>query len=168
MAVKRVTYILLVALAIVISAGCTRECRENRNSIALAGFYDSNKKGKIVISGLTVYGIGAPEDAMILDDAQNVKHVYLPMPINKSSVQFVFHYTQIGIDDIRYNDTLTVNYTPVPYFASKECGSMYIYEINDYSCTTNLVDSVKMPFDKITNIDCETVQMYLRTAKAGE
>lgn len=168
MVIRSTAYTLLILLAVVTTASCTRECRDNRNSIGLAGFYDSVSKEKIAVNGLTVYGIGAPDDALILDNAQAVNRVYLPMPINKTSVQFVFHYTQKGIDDVRFNDTLTINYTPVPHFASKECGSMYFYEINNYSCTKNLVDSVLMPFDKITNRDIETVQMFMRTEKAGE
>ena len=157
-----------VVFAVLLMAGCTRECLENKNSIGLAGFYDSETGRKISVQGLTVYGAGAPNDSVIVENGQSASQVYLPMSINRNMIQFIFHYTQKEIEDIRYNDTLTVNYTPVPYFASKECGAMYMYEIQDFSCTTHLMDSVAIPVMKITNKDIETIKLFMRTASADK
>lgn len=144
--------------------GCTDECTDNQSSIGLAGFY--NGKGKsIVIDSISVWGAGVPNDSMILRNQLNVAQVYLPMPLNSSECRFVFHYDQKAISDSRYNDTLTLHYEAIPYFASIQCGAMYRFEISSFSYTTLLIDSVAIPTMKIDNVDEETIKIYMRTSE---
>lgn len=143
-------------------AGCTDECTDNQSSIGLAGFYNTAKKS-ISIDSISVYGVDVPNDSMILRNQTGVKQVYLPMPLNSESCKFVVHYDQKAISDIRYNDTLTLNYEAIPYFASAQCGAMYRFEIKEFIYTKHLIDSVAIPSMQITNADSETIQIYMRT-----
>lgn len=147
---------------------CTNECLENKNSIGLAGFYSMSSKKSISIDSLTIFGVGAPGDSMILKNAASVKQVYLPMRMNVTQCKFVLHYDQKSLLSTLLNDTLTLNYEPIPYFASEECGAMYIYKINDFSFTKHIVDSVAIPSMMITNKDAETIEIYMRTQTATQ
>ncbi|MDD2961424.1 MAG: DUF6452 family protein [Muribaculaceae bacterium] len=159
---KSLNILLLFAIAFSIIS-CTSECLDNKNSIGLAGFYSASTKKSITIDSITVYGKDAPGDTMILENQQNVTQVYLPMRLNTSSVQFVLHYEQKLISSPLLNDTVTMNYEAIPYFASEECGSMYWYKINDFVYTEHIVDSVAIPSMMITNADVETIKIFLRT-----
>ena len=146
---------------------CTGESLDNRNSIGLAGFYDSATKKEVSIDSISVFGVGAPNDSMLVRNGRGVKQVYMPFRINASTVQFCFRYEQKALNFPQLNDTLTINYDPVPYFASKECGVMYIFSIKDFSCTSHLIDSVAIPTMKITNVDRQTIEIYFRTSNSN-
>lgn len=162
--IKYIPIIILFISAI----SCTNECLDNKNSIGLAGMYSMDSKKSISLSKVSVYGIGAPNDSVLNDGSVAFTQIYLPMRINKEEVSFVFHYEQKDISDPMFNDTLTMKYESIPYFASEECGAMYWYEIKDFSYTKHIFDSVAIPTMLITNADTETIQIYLRTTKEPE
>ncbi len=146
-----------------ICTSCTSECLENQSSIPLAGFYDMTTKKAITLDSITVFGVGAPGDSLLLNNAKGIKQVYLPLPVVGKSAKFVIHYDQKAISNPLYNDTLSLNYEPLPYFASAECGAMYQYNIKDFTYTRHIVDSIAIPSMKITNADIETINIFFRT-----
>ena len=42
---------------------------------------------------------------------------------------------------------------------------MYYYDVFGYGMTTHLVDSVSIITDRFTNVDIETIRIYMRTSE---
>lgn len=78
------------------------------------------------------------------------------------------HYIQPDLDNPAFNDTVSFEYTSQPFFASQECGAMYIYKIKRVEHTTHLLDSVVVVDSTITNTDIERLRFYFRTAESDE
>ena len=148
--------ILVTASLAVIATSCNNDnCIGNGSSIPLAGFYNSGKQ--ITINSLTVYGIGAPNDSVIIDKT-SAKSVYLPLRLSTNSCKYVFNY---NTEDMT-NDTLTLGYDAIPYFQSHECGAMYKFKITSLEHTTHAIDSVLIPEPMITNADVISIKIYVR------
>ena len=144
--------------------GCnTSECLGNQSSIPLAGLYSATTEKAISIDSITVYGYDAPNDSMLLKNAQGIKQVYMPLRINTSETKYIFHYDQKAISGIENNDTITLKYTSKPYFDSFECGAMYQFEITEFSYTQHIMDSVAVISKIITNADVETIKIFMKT-----
>lgn len=155
-------------LSAVILAGCNSSgCINNQNSIPLAGFYSYGTFASISVPGLTVGGVGAPGDSLIINNG-NTSSVYLPFRAEQPETSFFFHYNQESIANDAFNDTLTFTYSSLPYFASEECGAMYRYVITDFTYTRHLIDSVGLLDSIITNVDRERIRIYFRTATDDE
>lgn len=163
---KILKYIAIsICVACWISSCNSSGCLENKSSIPLAGIYSYTTKKAITIDSITVYGIGAPKDSTILKNAKGVKQIYLPFRINQTSTQYVIHYDQKAISDIRYNDTLTFTYKEIPYFVSTDCGAMYQYDVTEFKYTEHLIDSAALKFNKITNANIESIELYMFTTE---
>lgn len=148
--------------------GCNSSgCINNQNSIPLAGFYSFTSLTGISVPNLTVGGVGAPGDSLILNNS-SASSVYLPFRSQQPETSFFFHYNQEGINDDAFNDTLTFTYSSIPYFASEECGAMFRYIITSYTYTKHLIDSVGLVDSVITNVDRERIRIYFRTATEEE
>lgn len=164
---KILKLLLLTVACVAAVLSCTPStCDENSTAIPLACFYASESKRSISLDSLTVYGVGAPGDTVIMYNGTGTQ-VYLPLRMNANNCQFVFHHEAVAFSDTRYNDTLTINYNPIPYFSSMDCGAMYYYDVMDYEYSTNLVDSVRIITDRFTNADIETVQIYFRVDESA-
>lgn len=152
-------YIVTITLSGCNSLGCI----DNQSSIPLAGFYSSDNKS-IEIDSITIGGVGAPNDTLILDNT-NAKQVYLPFRSQFNSTAFYIHYNQFAISSPLLNDTITFNYNPLPYFVSEECGAMYQYTIKNVAYTHHLIDSVVIIDSIISNVDIERIKIYFRTTQ---
>lgn len=137
----------------------TDDCTDNRNSLPLAAFFDSSSGEQITLSRLTLYGLHAPGDSMLLNNASGVEEAYLPFRITEHSTTFVIDYIE---PDVR--DTVTFHYDPVPRFASSECGAVYDYRMESISHTSHILDSVTCPDGTITNAPGQNIRVYLRTS----
>lgn len=157
-----ITVVLPLAMALLMSGCNTSGCTDNKASIPLAGFYSNETLSAISVSQISIGGVDAPNDSLIVDNA-SASQVYLPFRADTDATQYYIHYHSRGIDDPAYNDTLTFCYNRLPYFASEECGAMYRYEVYEFSTTYHLIDSVAMVDTCITNADRETIQIYFRT-----
>ena len=144
-------------LAANFACGSDDGCEGNQSSLPLAGFYSSQSKSQITIDSLTIYGIGMPGDTTIVDTA-TVSQTYLPLNIADNVSRFVFRYDQSALAAFRLSDTITVSYN----------GAMLVYDIDDYTTTHNLIDSVIIPTRHIDNTDRENIQIYFRTSETGE
>ncbi|MCM1518879.1 MAG: DUF6452 family protein [Pseudoflavonifractor sp.] len=152
------------AVAICVAVSCnTAGCYDNQSSIPLAGFYADSSHNEITVDSISIGGVGAPDDSLLLNNATASK-VYLPFRADRNSTSFYIHYDQQLISDPALNDTLTFTYSSEPYFASDECGAMYRYTIISCDYTTHLVASVEVTDPLITNADIERIHIYFRTS----
>lgn len=155
---------ILFALIFVFGlASCTnKECYDNQSTLPLAGFYSMQTGENIHVDSLTVYGIGAKGDSVLLDNS-NTSNLYMPMPINGNSASYVFHYNSSRLNYIELNDTLTILYNSYPKFVSNECGAIYQYDVTNFSYTNHIIDSIAIPTMKFDNVDIEVIKIYFRT-----
>lgn len=163
---KSLVYIsgLLAAGALLTQSCSNVGCTENQNSLPLAGFYAMSTGQAIVPDSITIGGVGAPSDTLLLTLDSRQQQLYLPFRSTSPSTSFYIHYCQKALDYPELNDTLRFDYDAVPYFASEDCGAMYHYRVTRYTYTTHLIDSVGMTDSLITNIDRETIRIFFRTA----
>lgn len=146
----------VMALAAIALTSCSNEnCSGNSNAIPLAAFYDDDNS--VSLSGLTVYGIGAPNDSCIISET-TASQVYLPLRIEGGNCKYVFDYNVEGLE----NDTISLEYDAVPYFESHECGAMYNFKITSFDYTNNYIDSVAIPNSRITNADVVTIKIFMQ------
>ena len=153
----------VIALTIGLVACGNNECFDNQTTLPLAGFYSMQSQKAIQVDSLTVYGVGAPGDSLLLDNERKSK-VYLPLPLSGNSTSFVFQYNQKGINYVELNDTLTINYDSYPQFISNECGVIYKYKVKDFFYTHHIIDSIAIPTMEFNNKDIETIFVFFRTA----
>ncbi len=140
-------------------------CNSKTTSIPTARLFSMSTKKMILVDSLTVYGIGAPGDSMILHNAYRVSDIPMPFRYTAVSTQFVIHYEQKAISHPSFNDTLTFKYELVPIFDSSECGVIYAFDIVDYKCTKHLIDSISVPNKRVTNVSTVSVMLYMHTAQ---
>ena len=135
--------LLLAAILLVGVAACNSDegCEGNTSSMPLAGFYSSQTKKAITIDSLTVFGVGVPNDSLLLDTAR-ASQTYLPLDIEKTQARFVIRYDQQQLAALKLADTITIDYSPRPYFHSEECGAMYYFDVKGYRTTNVLIDSM--------------------------
>ena len=162
---KCVVSVTMAALCVVLCESCgSSGCTDNQNSLPLAGFYSSATGDEITLKGIDVGGVGAWNDSLLYNSTQQVSEVYLPFRSTSHETSFYFHYTQDGLDDDAFNDTLSFEYGSTPHFASEYCGVIYRYNITKMSYTTHLIDSVIVVDSLITNIDKQRLKIYFRTS----
>ena len=162
-------FICVVAVVMLALTACnTAGCYDNQNSIPLAKFYSYQTKKAITIDSISVGGVDAPNDSLLLDNASGVGQVYMPLRSTQSTTSFFIHYNQKELSDTRLNDTITFHYTSIPYFESAECGAMFRYEITSYDYTRHLIDSVGLIDKLITGADIERIRIYFRTKEEPE
>lgn len=154
----------LFAALVATTAGCnTAGCTDNHSSIPLAGFYSMSTLRSITVDSLTIGGVDAPDDSLLVNNSR-VSQLTLPFRSIYNSTSFFIHYNQKALDDPRLNDTITFDYDSYPYFASEECGAMYQYRIKGLNYTRHLIDSIGIVDSLICNIDLEQIHIYMRTA----
>ena len=156
--------LLSFIISLVIVAGTTScsgdGCTENQSSIPLAGFYSVETNEKIALNAIEISGVGA--NTLITNGNEPTQQTYLPLRSSQTNTAFCFHYKDFG-DDVAYNDTIWIEYTSTPYFASEECGAMFQYEIKSVKHTDIIIDSVAVIDPIINNIDMERIKIFFKT-----
>lgn len=153
------------ACALSLLSGCnTTGCTDNRSSLPLAGFYSLESDEAIIIDSISIGGVGAPNDSLLLD-CERAGAVYLPLRQTAVTASFFIAYKQKALDYPELVDTITFDYDPIKYFASEECGAMLRYRIRRIAHTRHILDSVAIiPADStIVNVDIENLKLYFRT-----
>lgn len=151
----------LLTAAATLAACSSDGCTDNGSSLPLAAFYTSGSTGSLSVPNLTVRGIGAPGDSLLLS-AETVSQVYLPLRPSCDSTSFVLNYGGQSTTEARTTDTLTLRYRAVPAFVSQECGAMYVFEIGSWSATAHGIDSVAIDDPVITNANRIAIKIYMR------
>ncbi len=149
-------------------AGCNSTgCLDNGSSIPLAGFYSSATYQQVALDSLEIYGIGAPNDSLLMGHGSH-SQVYLPMNPAADMVEWQIKYMYKELADAGVTDDILIYYRAFPYFASEACGAMYAYRITGVDYTRNLIDSIGLTDSLITNTDIERIKIFFRTSDAGE
>lgn len=159
---------ILTGIAMLMTGCNSVGCIENQSSIPLAGFYSKSTMKSISIDSISVGGVDAPNDSMIVRNGKDVSQVYLPLRSTKTKTSFYIHYEQKALNNDALNDTITFEYKSIPYFVSEECGAMYYYSISRMDYTRHLVDSISLIDTLTTNVDIERIRIYFRTAETEE
>ncbi len=146
--------------------GCnTTGCLDNRSSLPIAGFFSYETGGSISIDSISIGGLGAPNDSLILSTGTQASQVYLPFSSETDGVRFVISYNWKYAP---FPDTLTFRYDTTPYFVSEECGAMYRYRITHFEHTSNLLDSMAVVDSLITNVEHVNIKLFYRTETGEE
>ncbi len=158
-----ISFAVIVLAALSMLGGCSNTaCLDNKSAIPLAGFYSMATRHSIAVDSLQIGGVDAPDDSLLVDIAA-AQEVYLPMRSSHTTTSFFIHYATKAFCDPRLNDTLTFDYIAEPYFASDECGAMYVYRVNKLTYTKHLIDSVGIVDSLITNVNKRYIQIFFRT-----
>ena len=157
--------IVLAAAAMLLPVAVTScvsdECEGNKNSLPYAGFFSSEVSPRsISVDSITVYGEGAPNDSLLIDNGEGVASVYLPFRIDGGESTFVIQYNQKRLRGL--TDRITFRYEAVPDFVSAACGVVYDYRIDNIEHTKNLIDSVRCPGMVISNANEQNIRVYFR------
>ena len=137
-------------------------CLDNRSAIPLAEFYNSETGQSLTLDSLEIRGLGAPGDSVLVSAGTAVSQAYLPMRSSHELIQWCFAYRRHDLDDAANNDTLSIRYASLPYFASNECGVIYQYHISELTHTSHYVDSVAIADSVVTNIDKVYLKVYFK------
>ncbi len=150
--------LMLTLLGVGFIACSDDSCYDNGSSLPLATFYLGGSQQ--TINGLTIKGVGVPGDSL-LADSSSLSEVYLPLRASVGSTTFAFsRWVTIGNERHRIHDTLTIDYQPIEYFHSVECGAMYNFDVEQITHTTHGIDSVVLINKLITNEMAPSLRIY--------
>ena len=114
MARTLLTLILLPAFVLTLSSCASDECDDNKNSLPLAEFYSSLPEPQPVsLDSISIYGIGAPGDRILVDSAASVGQCHLPSRIDKTTV---FAQIDDGVETL-----VTIFHMLSPHFFAPGC-----------------------------------------------
>ncbi len=156
------TMIISAVVSVSLIGGCaTSECIDNQSALPYAGFYLSGSEDKIAVSGLSVVGVDAPNDSLLLSTDSKSESVFLPFRIDNDETSFEFRYNLgEGIDPVK--EIITFRYERQPWFVSAACGAMYNFKITDITFSGLMIDTVSCPGNLITNVNKENIRIYFR------
>ena len=148
----------VLTMGIAASSCSDDSCYDNGSSLPLATCYVGNSQQ--TIGGLTIKGIGALGDSLLLDSAA-VKEVYLPLRATVGTTSYVLsRWLTTDTVTTLYSDTLTLDYEPIEYFHSVECGAMYNFDIKRVTCTKHAIDSVVLLTNHVTNSPAPALRIH--------
>lgn len=152
-------------MALLWTACSTEECYDNKNTLPQAGFYmvDDGSISQVSVSGMEVYGIGAPGDSVLSTGSSSVSELYLPLRIDSDMTSYVFKFYLDRSQEppITVSDTVKFSYSAAPRFVSAACGVSYVYDIEDIRNTGHMIDSVVCVTPQVTNAAVENFRIYI-------
>lgn len=155
---KRLFPILLLAVLLTNVVSCNdNSCYDNGSSLPLVRFYMSGSDKNISLSGVTLKGVGAPNDSALTDE-KTLSEAFLPLRATMNTTQWVVEVAVTNGSTV--SDTITLDYKSTPYFASSECGAMFSFELNNVTTTHNVIDSVVIRQKNVTNVKTENLRIY--------
>lgn len=156
--------VLMVSITLGVMGGCsTSECFDNQNSLPLAGFYSSQEiPAAISLDSISILGVGAPGDSVLIDSVRTISQVYLPFRIDQPSTTYEIRYLGGDAGVLHMKDVITFDYEIIPMFVSSACGAVYYFKMNSILYTQNFIDSVTCPKGVITNENIENLKIYFR------
>lgn len=158
---------VIAALAAVLPGCNTVGCTDNRSSIPLAAFYASETRQPVAIDSVAIGGVGAPGDSLIVKPQRGTSQFYMPLRSTADRTLYFISYRWEGMSD-RYNDTISLEYTSKPFFASEECGAMFRYRITKMEHTSHLLDSIVILDSLVTNAEIPIIRIYYTTGQGDE
>lgn len=152
--------LLLTLLALCASTtSCSNDsCYDNGSSLPLAVFYVGSHQQ--TVTGLTIMGLGAPGDSLLADSA-SLNEVYLPLRASVATTSYALsRWVTIDGAKMQLHDTITLDYEPVEFFHSIECGAMFNFNIKRTVTTCHGIDSVVLLTPLITNSTAAALRIY--------
>lgn len=163
--ITRIFTAVALPLTLLVASCSNEECLQNKNSLPLAGFYNSDSIPKqISIDSISIYGVGAPGDSILQDSVKGLSQSYLPFRIDQNSTTYVIKYLSGLLGRNRIADTITFNYEIIPWFVSSACGTIYKYKMTSIDATHYIIDSVTCPKGVIDNTNSENLKIFFRTS----
>jgi len=152
-------WLISVAGLCMAATSCSNDgCDGNSSSLPLASLYVGNQQQ--TVSGLTIMGIGAPGDLLLVDSA-TASEVYLPLRANAASTSYaISRWVTTEGGSRRLYDTLTIDYEPIEFFHSLDCGTMFNFNVKSTAVTTHGIDSVIPLTPMITNSTTPALRIY--------
>lgn len=151
---NRLLPLMIIALTV---GGCsTGACYDNQNSLPKAGFYSAETGQAVSVTGLAVGGMGAPNDSLLCEPQEIASEVYLPFRPNEGTTAFAFKSGAIA-------DVVTFTYDTTPYFASADCGAVWLFRIRSVNWSGAMIDSVAVTDSLITNVDAQQIKIFLNS-----
>ena len=148
---KHLLHIAIVAAIIVgaMSACSDESCYDNGSALPLATLCVGGSQQ--TIGGLSVMGIGVPGDSL-LADSTSIKEIFLPLRAGATTTSYALWRT-VFFDTVKVvvRDTLTLDYTPIEYFHSAECGAMFNFDLRHVQHTRHGIDTVVVLTPLVTN-----------------
>lgn len=158
-------FAILMTLGAAAAACNSSGCLDNGSALPLAGFYSSATAEPISVDSVEIAGVGAPGDSVLEKARPALSKVYLPMNPSATATRWALIYRQKQLQALGITDTIAFDYEAIPYFASEECGAMYIYRITGVRHTVNLIDSITLTDSLVTNVETERIKIFFRTAQ---
>ncbi len=154
---------LMLCLAL---ASCSDDsCYDNGSSLPLATLHLDGGKQQ-TITGLTITGIGTPGDSM-LADSTSLSEVYLPLRASATTTSYrIRRWVATGDTGHALTDTLTLDYRPIEFFHSLECGAMFNFDIHQVSHTRHGIDSVVVLTPLVTNSRTPALRIYFTNSNS--
>ena len=152
--IRRLFFPALIVLSAVMAGCSTGAGYDNQNSLPKAGFYSASTGNAVSVSGISVGGVGAPNDSLLCGPSETVTEVYLPFRPDEKSTSFTF---KSGL----FADLVTFTYETTPYFASADCGAVWRFRIRSVSWSGTLIDSIAVVDSVITNVDAMQLKIFL-------
>ena len=145
----------LLALTLGMSACSDDSCYDNGSSLPLATLHVGETQQ--AIPGLSVMGIGVPGDSLLVDSS-SVSEVYIPLRASVGTTSYAL-WRWINNETL-LRDTITIEYEPIEYFHSIECGAMYNFDIKNVNTTHHGIDSVVWLTPHVTNSRTPALRIY--------
>ena len=170
---QHIIFIVIAVLLTMVAASVIQSCNnagctENRHAVPLAAFFNPLTDDAISLDSLSVSGVDQPGDSVLSPAGTPVSQVYLPMRPTHSSVAWCFAYKWKRLDYPELNDTITFDYTSMPFFASEACGAYYKYHITHMDYTGHLIERVEIVDSLVTNVDKVYVNIYFRVESSDQ
>lgn len=136
------------------------DCSLSTISYARFDFLDGKTHKSVALTnGATITGIITINGAMIVDTVFNRAESYMSVPLSYTDQTiYVIHYSET------LSDTIRLTHKNIPFVSDIECGSMMFYQVEDFSYTTNALDSVTLVNPEINNEEKKNFNIYYRTA----
>ena len=149
--------LIFVATFLGITACSDNSCNDNGSSLPLAVFFSGGTQQ--TITGLTVKGIDAPGDSLLANSA-SLNELYLPLRAPTTTTSF--EISRPGTDEATLTDTITIDYRPIEFFHSIECGAMFNFDIKRAQCTNHGIDSIVVLTPLVTNSRIPALRLYFK------
>ncbi|MBW6502432.1 MAG: hypothetical protein K0B05_13660 [Bacteroidales bacterium] len=144
---------LIAAATWLTTFSCAPEaCFEETVSYVKASFY-VNETGKYQAPDtLTLYGTGN-EESKIYYRNRNIQPALFPLNAGTPASSFVIIINGIA-------DTIGFTYTSYPQMISKECGYTFNHDIDSYTSTKHIIDTVIIRNRSITTVNEENIRIF--------
>lgn len=132
---------------------CTQEaCFEETNAYLKASLYLYSTQLIKAPDSLTLYGIGR-DTSKIYNKSTSIRVVQIPLNSSSGNCGFVLKINGV-------NDTISFLYTSYPHLLSQECGYTYYHDLESFTTTMNIIDSVSFSLKSVTTLNGENIRIY--------